>query len=169
MPATLQRTFGIHADAHPPQMFREGANQSYQFGDFVSLVANLVVAAVASGSTLDSTGHGLLGQCGRAARNAANPSVDSNGNPIQDVPVVIPDDRVFYLLPCWSATLANTQNQNVPIGTTATLKNVGGIYALNLDVTANPILEVVQKLPGISPTDTYCWVYCKILAAGRNL
>jgi len=159
MPSTLTAFTQTKGDNNRPVMYREGASQTYVFGDFVKDTSGLVVLAAAANTNFDSSGDPLAGTVRRAGRNGANPSVNSSGAPVWDVPVTSPDDDTLFYLPLWSSVAANTYLNVVNQGLTCVLRNVGGIWVANLDTTANPVLRL-HDIPPHRNTTTEPYLPC---------
>jgi hypothetical protein len=139
----------------------EANSQTFKKGDPVILSSNKVAIAVASGSNLDSTGTRILGVAKTDGQNGTSLT--------RRIPVFVAQPGAQILLPYWSATAADSEQQDQEIGFECVLRNVGGIFVANLDTTSNPVLKLAEKLPQ-SATERFGLAWWTILkpAFGSN-
>lgn len=150
MPTAVQRVFTQTGPTRVGQ-YREAASQTFKMGDLVGLDSSgNVVILVASGNNWDSTsGTRLLGFAGRDAANLGAAST------IEDFPVNIIDMHAIVKLSAWSATPTSAEQQDLLMGVRYVIRNQGGIFVVNLDVTANPVLTLRNRNNDYAATDQF--------------
>lgn len=174
MPATLQRVYGFKGTPRDSaQMYQEADSQTFKVGDPLVLDPSTgkVAIFVASGSTYDSTTSAtvkLLGIALANGRNTTNPGQRSGAPVIRDVPVMVFDDNFQFMLPVYDATAANTNYSLVLPGMKLTMRNQGGVPCAVIAGTSNPVIQVVDKFPGVADTETFYWAWFKVITAQRS-
>jgi hypothetical protein len=157
MPTAAQRSY--HAIGSKTRLFREAASNASTHGDLQRLDASgNVVALIASGATFDTTtGTLILGQIGR---NGNNTTVSTTKN----CPIDVWNVDTIVCLPIWSATPANAEQADLLEGVRYGIKNIGGIYAANMDVTgATGVLICLGKYQGqYASTDQFPMAFFKV-------
>lgn len=131
----------------------EAASQTFDRGDFVILDSDGNVAtAIASGSDYLSTDPEVLGMA----------LADASGTSLTDIPVMLANDNVEFLLPVKSGnTTAKTQ-----VGVGYELAHVGnGQYAVDVspDGTASPMVVITEIAKDYPAGETNGWVWVKFL------
>jgi hypothetical protein len=154
-------------------MFREGvtatAANRFSFGDIVQLNAGVVTAILspaANASNDGATGPDALGVV------LANHRTLAVAGTAEDVPVLVFDDNMQFLLPLYHATAATTVYSSQQIGEYFQIRMQGGIPCADVTtkqstVTGGVQLQLVDKLP-IPAAEQYGHAWFKVIAAERT-
>lgn len=157
MPATLQRFYAVKGGTdNSIQMYPEAAGQTFKAGDLVTLSSGSVAALATSDGAITSSSNKVLGVALR----------DASGVTGTTIPVKVVDEDTCVLLPVNHGTVANAKPANGTIGNQYQLVRSGGIYAIQIDQTTNPVAILWDKIPGMDQ-EQYGPVWVKILLARR--
>jgi len=161
MPTAPQRVLFKQVSDEPPLFFAEAASQTFKQGDLVGIDTNgRVVILVAAGSNWDSTSSTLM--LGIALNDASNLAAASTTKNIA-VQIVTKDNPIS--LPYWSSTATNAEQQDVIQGKVFVIRNVGGIFVVNFDTTANPVVVVRNTNKDYAAADQYPVIDVNVIAA----
>lgn len=168
MATSLQKVIATRGDTRT-RYYREADSQSYVCNDIVYLASNKVTILAAASNSVDSTGNELLGIVKRDGRNTTNPGQTSGAPEVRDVPVEIFHDGMEIFLPFYHATGTSAEYQDFAAGSKCVIRNQGGIWCAAIATTSNPVLELVEKVPGIADAAQYEGAWFKVLPAERQI
>lgn len=133
------------------QTFDEAASQVFKAEGFVILNTDGNVAtAIASGSNYTATDTPILGM---ALANAS-------GTSLTDIPVLLAEDNVEFLLPLASGD--STAKTQVGVGYQLEHTTEGG-YSIDVDDTSNPVVIVTELAPDDPAGTARGWVWVRFI------